>query len=111
MEEQVSGRCRWFESNPAYQVYSFEDEPEDYHRPGTNVAFIPSPLIKYLWEYEDDVLGTWNIGLRVDDTSTHDEIDAEIEHWYGEIFLWRRDGAEKQAILDAIKWMEMLKTL
>jgi predicted nucleotidyltransferase len=63
------------------------------------------------WEYEDDWGGTSRLLLRIDDESSEQEIEDEIEYWMTQIMLFEIEGAQRKAIMAFIRWTQMLLEL
>lgn len=57
-----------------------------------------------LWPVDE----TFSYHLRVDETSTPEEVEAEVEYWMNEISTYGVEGKYRSALLQAIKWMNSL---
>lgn len=46
--------------------------------------------------------------LRVDEQSTKEEIEAEVEYWMTQLQVYNIEGVDRAALLQAIRWMNDL---
>jgi hypothetical protein len=61
------------------------------------------------WGYwDDDPDDPWCWFLKVDEDSSPDELEAEIEYWMDQIRTYQIDGWAKKSLMAAIRWMTML---
>lgn len=68
-----------------------------------------SSTCKTEWEYDwplpdkPDNKGKWL--LKVDEHSSQEDIEAEVEYWMNEVRVWGANDCHGKAIMAAIRWM------
>jgi hypothetical protein len=63
---------------------------------------------KMEWWFKSDIGKDVCIFLRVDEDSSSDELEAEIEYWMTQLRVYGIEGAEKKGIMGAVRWMMSL---
>lgn len=63
---------------------------------------------EWWYEWPETYDGKYHLALGVDEDSTAEELEEEIDYWARELAVYDPPEPHRKAILQAIKWMTMI---